>query len=167
MSETNFLLVKGTAYYAMVLGKARPNYERTGTEWTLDFVPADEAEAAKLKAAGIGDRVKEVKDGHPAGDGVKAIRLRRKGEDKDGNPKKGPVVVDNVQKDWPEDKLIGNGSKVFVKLAVTPPRTKAFKASCTLTGVMVKEYVPYEGGGKGMFDEVADEEAAAGGEEPW
>lgn len=165
MSDTQFLLVKGTAYYAMVLGKPRPNYDRNGTEWKMDFVPADDTEAAKLKAAGIGDRLKVANDGHPAA-GQQVIKLKRKGEDKEGNPKGPPVVVDSTQKTWPEDKLIGNDSKVFVKLAVTPPRTKGYKASCTLTGVMVKEHAEYVSTGRGMFDEVADK-AEDGSEEPW
>lgn len=164
MADTQFEIIRGKAYYAQVLGKARPNYNRDGTEWKIDLVP-EEGARAKLRELGILDRLKRMdKEGHPA-EGLDVIKLKRKGEDYEGNPRTGPKVVDSKQKPWPEDKLIGNGSDVFVRISVTPPKTKGYKAKVTLMGVLVKEYVPYESSGaeRGMFDEVAD----TGGEEPW
>lgn len=158
MSEVKFVTVKGKAYYAQVLGKPRTNYQKDGTEWTIDVVLEDKAEVRKLQDAGIGDRIRIAKETHPAA-GEKYYKFTRKFREANDQYEqtKPPKVMDMHQKDWPQDKLIGNNSDVFVRFSVTPPGDKKFKSKVTLMGVMVEKHVPYESSGRGMFDEAFEE----------
>lgn len=163
-TETQFVTLHGNAFYAKILGKPRMNYNKDGTEWTMDFVP-DNNSVATMKKLGIKDRLKS-KEGHPAGDDAEYIRIRRKGEKKDFPSgeiiKNTPVdVVDKFKKPWNENTLIGNGSEVFIKIAVSPQAKPGMKARVTLMGVLVKDLVPYEAAERDNWGDVEDEEGGA------
>src|SRR3546814_13936846 len=86
------------------------NYEGTGKEWSLDFVPDD---VTFLKEHKLLDRLKE-NDSVP-GD---FIKLRKPEETKEGE-KNDPIrIYDENNKQWDSSKLIGNGTQADVKLTI-------------------------------------------------
>src|SRR3546814_15568698 len=86
------------------------NYEVTGKEWSLDFVPDD---VTLLKEHKLLDRLKE-NDSVP-GDFTK---LRKPEETKAGE-KNDPIrIYDENNEQWDSSKLIGNGAKADVQLTI-------------------------------------------------
>jgi hypothetical protein len=98
--------VSGTVYWAKVF-KPVANYENTGREWTMDFVPDD---TSFLKEHRLLDRLKEPRA--PIEDDY--IRLRKPELDSEGNKNDPITIIDADNNKWDIDTHgeIGNGSKV-------------------------------------------------------
>jgi len=133
MADFTTVFVSGKVYWAKVFVPVM-NYEGTGKEWTMDFVPDD---VSFLKEHKLLDRLKE-NDSIP-GD---FIKLRKPTETKDGE-KNDPIRVYNEDNEpWPENTLIGNGSDVDVKLTVAD-WGKGKKKSIWIKSMRVTDLVPY------------------------
>src|ERR1700675_2359524 len=107
-------LLQGKAFYAKVLGAAKPKYEvNEGNEWSVD-VKLDEAGLALAKKLGIDKKVRNR--GDERGDFLTFRRNEIKG---DKVTKNNPIkVLDNHGEPWDQKKLIGNGSIVNVKFSI-------------------------------------------------
>lgn len=145
MSDFTTVFSSGTIYWAKVLGKPVLNYEGDAREWTYQFVPDD---VSFLKQHGLLDRLKEDKKGIIEGDflNLKKPELDSKGEAND------PIrIYDADNKPWDTNKLIGNGSKVDVKLTIAD-WGKGKKKSIWTSAIRVTEHVPYESNEFGGMD---------------
>ena len=136
MADFTTVFVSGTIYWAKILGKPVLNYDGDGKEWTYQFVPDD---INFLKEHGLLDRLKEDKKGNIEG---QFLNLKKPELDSEGN-KNDPIrVYDADNQVWDTEKLIGNGSKVDVKLTIADwGRTK--KKSIWTAAIRVTDYVPY------------------------
>jgi hypothetical protein len=145
--QTDFITIRGRAQYARVLGAPMDNYDKDGKEWKIDIVIDDAKDIKRLKALGIGDRVKQKEEYL---DGAPHMTLRQKAEKKDGTPADPPEVVDLMGKPWNDKKAIGNGSIIDIKIRVAD-YGKGFKKGMYINGVRVLEHVPYT---KNAFEEL-------------
>ena len=133
-------MIRGKAHWCKILGAPVNGYKsklEKNKEWTFDL-EVDENGQAQLREQGFGERLKDK------GDHV-TFKFKRKAYKADGTASKPIKVVDAQGNDWPEDKLIGNGSILNVKYNV-----RAWQdgegVSADVLAVQVWEYVPYEGG---------------------
>lgn len=142
------VVLRGEAMYAKVLGDPVLNYNKDGKEWKLDFKLADKNSEAELKKLGIADRIKS-KENYL--DGAPFLTFKQAEFRKDGVTPNQPIkVVDIAGKEWSQDKLIGNGSKVDVKFVVMdfgPGKKKGVY----IRSIRVLDHVPYE---KDEFPEI-------------
>lgn len=130
------MMIRGKAMWAKVLGAPVWGYEETFKEWTID-VEIDEETQEKLKAEGLGDRIKTKGD-------VEFVRFSRKEFKQDGTPNKPIRIVDNQGNPWDEKKKIGNGSIVNVNFAINEYKKNKF--SLNILALQVWDHVPYNGG---------------------
>jgi len=138
----NVYTFRGKASFAKILGEPVPTYDAKefGTderEWKFDLVisPATAKEAGKL---GIGDRVKQGNDKYLPGENY--MTFKQKEKRRDGEFNQPPLVVDLAGNEWPEDKLIGNGSTLDVKFAIV----KGKYTGVYIRKITVLDHVPYE-----------------------
>lgn len=136
---TQYFYLEGFVNWAKVQKPALKFGSKDEYEWTLDFYPSDVKEWKATKSQG---RLKED------GEGNEFIRLRRNvsGTDKDGNtiqyePPKVLKRNSETNENEPFTNLIGNGSKVVVKVAVYDT---AMGKGTRLEGLTVLDLVPYE-----------------------
>lgn len=135
MAEFTTVFVTGKLYWAK-LEKPVDNYEKTGKEWTVDFVPDD---VTFLKEHRLLDRLKEGK-APIEGD---YIRLRKPEKDKDGNPNEPIRIYDEDKQPWEKGVNIGNGSGALVKLTIAD-FGKGKKKAIWAKAIMVTDHVKYE-----------------------
>lgn len=135
MAEYATEFASGTVYWAKIVGKPVDNYERTGREWTVDFVPDD---ASFLKAHGLLDRLKEPKE--PVSGPF--LRLKKPELDSEGNKNEPIKIVDANNQPWDGSK-IGNGSRVDVKLTIAD-WGRGKKKSIWIKVIRVTEHIPFE-----------------------
>lgn len=147
-SKPQTVVLRGEAMYAKILGDPVLNYNKDGKEWKMDFKLADKNSIKELDKLGIKDRVK-TKDGYL--DGEPFMTFKQAEFRKDGVTPNQPIkVVDIAGKEWSQEKLIGNGSKVDVKFVVMdfgPGKKKGVY----IRSVRVLDLVPYE---KDEFPEI-------------
>lgn len=96
----------------------------------------DEDTQKKLKAEGLGDKLKDK------GNGV-FITFKRKELKQDGSKNQPIRIVDHRGNDW-DNRLIGNGSTVNVNFAINEFKPKQFAAN--ILSLQVWDYVPFTGG---------------------
>lgn len=135
MAEFTTVFVEGKLYWAK-LDKPVDNYEKTGKEWTVDFVPDD---IDFLKEHRLLDRLKEGK-APIEGD---YIRLRKPEKDKDGNVNEPIRIYDADKQPWEKGVNIGNGSGGLLKLTIAD-FGKGKKKAIWAKAILIKDHVPYE-----------------------
>lgn len=137
-NERTTEVIRGKASYAKILGDPVLNYSKDGKEWKMDL-EIDKGTEKEVGKLGIGDRVKR-KDNYLDGKPFMTFRQREFRPNGDANA---PIrVVDAAGNDWPEDKLIGNGSVVDVKFTVVD-YGKGKKKGVYISSVRVLDLVPY------------------------
>ena len=107
-----------TVFWAKVIGDPVPKYNpEDGREWAIDLCFTDE-QVARLADEGVTTSfyVKNKDD-----DRGNHFTYRRNEFRKDGQPSKPLKIVDSEGKDWPKDKLIGNGSTAVSYTHLTLP----------------------------------------------
>lgn len=129
------MLIRGKAKWAKILGAPVWGYENAHKEWTID-VEIDENTVDRLKAEGLGDKIKDKGNGP-------FVKFSRKEFKADGTPNKPIRVVDSKGNEWNGAK-IGNGSVVNVNFAIN--EYKKGKFSMNILSLQVWDHVPYEGG---------------------
>lgn len=129
------MLIQGKARWAKVIGEPGWGYQNAFKEWSIDIV-VDEATQEKLKAAGVGKKLKDK------GNGV-YISFKRKALKQDGSPNQPIRVVDHKGEPW-DNRKIGNGSTVNVNFAIN--EYKPGENNANILSLQVWDYVPYEGG---------------------
>lgn len=119
MNKDKVIIVRGVLHWAKIVGKARPytgnpKFDK-GPLWQVDITP-DKPSLQKLKAAGILDKLREPKDNDSRKEKYLSLSiLENKADGSKNNP---PVIQDASGGDWPEGKLIGNGSVADIMIKV-------------------------------------------------
>lgn len=134
--------------WAKLLGKPRLNYNEDGYEWTVDIVVSKAHQKALMKE-NFGDYFKENDDGETY------FKCRRNAKKPDGS-ENGPIeIVDSTGEPWPQNTLIGNGSRADIKFylnELTKGKNKG-KTKAALMKIKINELVPYEAGEDFDYDE--------------
>ena len=148
-------IITGNAHWAKVIGDPKPGYDGNSREWSLD-VAIDESTVEFFKEQGLSKRIKNK--GDDKGD---FVTFKRKEFKFDGETRNQPIrVVDHQKNPWPDDKLIGNGSKVAVNFGINDTR---YGLHPTILALQVIDLVEYEGGDNEDFGTFNDD----GTEESW
>ena len=140
--------IRGETQFAKILGDPIPNYNKDGYEWKMDLV-LDDAGVEQFNdiSPDVSDRVKVNKKNKKTGElvyeGRPHISFKHSQITKAGNENRPITVVDAAGNTWPQDKLIGNGSKVDVKFIVMDFGKGKFPG-VYIRAVRVLEHVPYE-----------------------
>ena len=148
-------MITGKAYWAKIVGAPVDGYQGAHKEWAMDL-SIDEATKQRFIDEGLEEKIKNKDD--ERGD---FVTFRRKSVKRDGTDAKPIRVVDFQKNPWPENQLIGNGSKVNVKYAVNEGPNWI---SMGIIAVQVVDLVEYEGGGDFEDFPAYDED---GNEENW
>jgi len=135
MADFTTVFVKGELFWAKIVGKPVPNYEKDGREWTVDFVPED---TSFLKEHGLLDRLKEAREPITGN----FLRLKKPELDSEGNKNEPIKIVDANNQPWDGSK-IGNGSRVDVKLTIAD-WGRGKKKSIWIKVIRVTEHIPFE-----------------------
>lgn len=135
MSDTTTVFVTGKVYWAKIIGAPRDNYERTGREWTYEFEPDD---IGFLKKAGLLDRLKSKNATDGRGE---YLTLKKPELDKEGNKNEPLRIYDHDGNPW-DDRLLGNGTEVVVKLNIVD-WGRGKKKSIYTKAIRVEKLVPY------------------------
>lgn len=98
-----------TVNWCKLLGAPRLNYNEDGHEWTVDIVVSKDQQKELMKN-NVGDYFKTNDNGETF------FKYRRNSEKPDGSPAAPVEIYDEYGDAWPQDRLIGNGSKAEVKL---------------------------------------------------
>jgi hypothetical protein len=157
--KSTTVFVSGKVYWAKIVGdKALTNnYEGTGREWTFEFEPDD---VSFLKDHRLLDRLKDpmayANQLEERGEDEKAEKAResakgrgdylliKKAEfNKDGEKNPPFKIVDSDNQPWGEDRLIGNGSTVDLKLNIIDWGAGK-KKSIWCSAIRVQDLVVYE-----------------------
>lgn len=128
-------MIKAKAYYAKVIGKPKPGYDKTKLEWSLDAAISPDTKKLLIKQ-GIGEYVKNK--GDDRGD---FITFKRPAMKADGTPAKPIRVVDNKGQPWDQNTFIGNTSTININYALNEKASGGIKPG--LIAVQVWEHVPY------------------------
>lgn len=115
----NFTLT-GQSFWCKLLGEPQPGFDPEKNFWTID-VSLDQKGLDLINRVGLGKKIRNKDD-----DRGDFFTFRRPEYNRD-NERNNPIpVVDNEGNPWPEDKEIGNGSKVRVKFGIfeAPARGK-------------------------------------------
>lgn len=148
------MIIQGKSLWAKVGAEPAWGYERAFREWSLDVVVNEETEE-RLKAEGLGKRLKENKNGETY------IKFSRKEFKSDGTPNKPiRIVGPDGKTEWPLDKKIGNGSTVNINFAIN--EHKKYGNLTNILSMQVYKPVAYDGG---EFE--ANPELVKSGEEDW
>lgn len=139
-SKCKFVIENVPVYYAMLFEDFRDNYEGKETYKITALLP--DGLADKMEASGF--NIKEDDEGH------KFLDCKRNCKLKSGKEMPPPIIVwdDGSKFDRDEAGSIGNGT--VCDLHVTAQYTKVGKVThlpCYLDKVVIKEFVPYDGGG--------------------
>lgn len=149
--EKTTKFVKGKVYWCKLLGDPVPNYDRDGHEWTVEFEPED---TTFLKETRLLDRLKNKYE-----DRAPYLNLRRKALTADGEKMEPVLVFDSNNEPWDRDTLIGNGSKVDMKLSIVD-YGRGKKAGIYINAMRVTELVPYVRNAFAGMDNEASSESA-------
>lgn len=141
-------VLRGTAYWAKILGKPSPGYKGKGLFWNMDLAPDSLPEAAAKMGK---DKIKNKDDDRGRFVSFKQEYKQLIGKDGEPYMTSPPKIFDIKGQKWPEDKKIGNGSKVDVKFSVVDYGDD--KVGVYIKAVRVLKYIPYEAGEFSPVDE--------------
>lgn len=139
------IVLRGRLDWAKVLGPARPytgnpKFDK-GPYWSVDLTP-DKKSLELMKQVGIIDKLREPK-GEKETRTEDFLSLTVLENRADGTKNDPPVVKDVTGQNWPDNKLLGNGTIGDVKIKVKD-YGKAVKKGTYLQAIRVLEHVPYE-----------------------
>lgn len=133
------MLVKETkAYWAKVIGPARPTKYNPDGEWSVDLSVTPELKKA-LKEHGLSKKIKNNED-----DRGDYVTFRRKGKKTDGTDAKPIQIVDHHGEQWDGKTLIGNGSTVNASVIFEPFRSDDSKFQMKLMALQVWNLIKYK-----------------------
>jgi len=158
---------RGEALWAKVTGDAAEGYEEDAPRaWsvsllldpndpeTISFIERLEAQFEAMHGKGVkvasngwpfGDETTKDEKGRAVPTGKVKFNFKRREFTAKGNAKPAPVVVDAKKKAWPQEMLIGNGSKVKVAFSPWPWSGPSGKGmSLELESLQVLDLVPFE-----------------------
>lgn len=160
--KSTTVFVSGKVYWAKIVGdKALTNnYEGTGREWTFEFEPEDVtflkdhllldrlkdplAYANRLEERGEDEKAEKAEKARESAKGRGDYILIKKAEfNKDGKKNPPFKIVDSDNQPWGEDRFIGNGSTVDLKLNIIDWGAGK-KKSIWCNAIRVQDLVAYE-----------------------
>jgi len=157
-NNTTTVFASGALYWAKIVGDQAlvSNYDGDGKEWTMEFEPDDTsflkdnrlldrlkdplAYAERLEQRGEDDKAAAARAG--AEGRTDYIILKKPELDRDGNKNTPFAIYDDEGVAWGEDRLIGNGTKVDVKLSIVDWGVGK-KKSIYCRAVRVTDHVAY------------------------
>jgi hypothetical protein len=157
-TKSSKVFVSGKVYWAKIVGDKAlvQNYDGDGREWSVEFEPDDVsflkehrlldrlkdpmAYARRLQERGETEKAEKAeKDAEGRGD---YLLLRKSEFNRDGEKNEPFRIYDADNNDW-DDRLIGNGSSVDVKLDIRDWGVGK-KKSIYATAIRVTDLVSYE-----------------------
>ena len=165
--KSTTVYASGKVYWASIVGDQalRPNYDGDAKEWSFEFEPNDTsflkdhrlldrlkdplAYAERLEQRGEDEKAKAARES--AEGRTDYILLKKPELDRDGNKNPPFNIYDDDNQPWGEDRLIGNGSEVDVKLSIVdwgPGKKKSIYCKA----IRVTNHVPYESNPFGGMD---------------
>lgn len=139
MANKEYHYVEGTAYWASVV-VPNTTFE---PKWSIDLSIDDKTAEELAGIEGVTIKNKDDERGN-------FISLKRNVEDRSGNEKKAPKIIDSQNNAW-DDRLIGNGSRVCVKFHTYPYNYRGKSGySAELDAVQVIDLVEYGGADDGF-----------------
>lgn len=136
----------GKIYWAKILGDPVLNYNKDGREWTFEFEP-DEAGVEALKKHKLTDRLKDKQEGRP-----KYLVLKRAELNREGDKNKPIRIYDLEENEWDQEKLLGNGSVVDVKLDIRDYGVGKKKGIYPVA-IRIRDHVEYTASEFGKYNE--------------
>ncbi len=134
------VFASGKIYWAKIVGEKAlvANYDGDAREWAYEFAPDD---VSFLKENGLMDRLKDKEDTKNPDKGDYII-LRKPEFTRDGDKNEPIRIYDENDEPW-DNRLIGNGSDVDIKLSIVD-YGKGKKKGIYTTAIRVTGLVPYE-----------------------
>lgn len=130
-------IINGLAMYAMVVGAPRINqFNPDNPLWSIDVV-VDKDTVKKLKAEGLGWKIKDAKEGYSS----EYITFKKNSLRSDGTKNNPIEIVDAQGKPW-DTRLIGNGSEVNIRYTTYEGFKK--QTNPRINGIQVIRLVPFE-----------------------
>ena len=143
------MIISGKSYWCKILGK--PVTGEYGTAWSFDLAIDADTKKRLLSAGMSPDYVKNKSD-----DRGDFITFKRNAVKTDGTNAKPYSVVGPDKTEWPQNKLIGNGSTLNVMVSLNETKYKGkTKLKPSAVAVQVWELVPFEGKGDGGFPTIS------------
>lgn len=137
------MLVKGTIYWAKILGEPQPGFDKSKREWAFDLVPDKEGLELFQSTPALSERLKEDRSDLNRGifTTFKRKEFKQK-KDPNGNPiRNEPIeVVGRNRLPWDNKVLIGNGSKVVVQFDMID---SLYGEIPVVQKILVLEHEPY------------------------
>lgn len=136
------MMIQGVAKWTKITGEPGWGYQNKFKEWSID-VYVDATTASKLKAEGLGKKLKDK------GNGI-YITFKRKELKQDGSPNQPIRIVDHhgavlQDKDTAyKGPKIGNGSTVNVNFIIND--FSETEKNANILSLQIWDLVPYEGG---------------------
>lgn len=154
------VFLSGKIFWAKVLGEPVLNYNKDAREWTFELEP-DEKGLQSLIKNGLADRIKgkgynigtkgQHKERNPF------IQLKKSELNKDGKPNTPLRIYDEDDTDWDKDTLIGNESRVDVKLDIRDYGVGKKKGVYPVA-IRITDHVEYQSSEFGGMDAKEDSE---------
>ena len=144
MAKGTTHVIRGELNWAKVLGSPVLNTFTEEREWSVDVTP-DKAGRAELKTLGASDKLREPKETDSRTESFLTFRQREYRDTPEGDriANQPPRVIDVEGKDWPTNKLIGNGSVADVKFTLRD-NGKGRPKGLYVQAVRVLKHVSYE-----------------------
>lgn len=117
------MIIRGKAYWAKVLGEPVKDKYKPVRQWSMDVAP-DEASLKALEDEGLSHKIKPAVNksgkGHASGQGYVKFERPESVTNRQGKQVDMPniPIVDKYGQDWPDDKLLGNGTEVEVAFEI-------------------------------------------------
>lgn len=128
-------------YWPKIVGEPTPKYNpEDGREWAVDLC-FDDKQVSELQEQGVTTSFYVKNKDDERGN---HFTYRRNEFRKDGVPSKPIKIVDEEGKDWPKDKLIGNGTVANIRYALNEvtarPKNRVKISVIEIQIVELKEY---------------------------
>lgn len=138
------MIISGHIYWAKILGNPQTTKFNPQGEWSFDFVPDDKGKKTLLDR-GMNKEYFKTKENDDKGE---FLQFKRNAVKKDQSPGKPYTVVDSQNNPWDQTEMIGNGSKVNLKVALNEAMYQGKKRlKPSVVSIQVWDHVPYTGGG--------------------
>jgi hypothetical protein len=146
-SKYSTYVIRGTLYWAKVLGAPIMNDYAKARQWSVDVTPDDNG-LKTLKTLKLTSKLKESKNPEQG----KFISFRQNEFKKSGEPNDPITITDIKGNPWPSNKKLGNGTVADVKFSYIDFGTTKGNY---ITAIRVLKHVPYV---QKEFDDLSEDD---------